>query len=229
MQTDTAIDIKMTKYTFAYGASKYFRQNVLNIRLCSFGEKKDPIGPQGYIDVQNTVDPDAVAKRVKYNSTMEIDWNKLSAADVDAEGQLKVFGLNSDVATGAGYEKLKSSKVQLASFAIDEGPLKTMLNQDADAARKYLANEGHDGRIVSEVIIALEQELAEHVATSTSVSFAAQGSSALKITAKGGKYNTQTMTLTPGTTFAYKLSKVKDWNKDKTVVLDLEADWKGMD
>ena len=229
MQTAMAIDIKMTKYMFAYGASKYFRQNALNIRLGSFGEKKDPIGPQGYIDVQNSVDPDFVAQRVKYNSTMEIDWSKLSAADVEAGGQVKVFGLNSDVAAGVGYEKVKSSKVQLASFAIDEGPLKAMLNHDAGNARKFLADEGHDGRIVSEVIIALEQELAEHVATSTSISFAAQGSSGLKITAKGGKYDTQTMSLTPGTTFAYKLSKVKDWNKDKTVVENLEADWKGDD
>ena len=124
MQTDTAIDIKMTKYTFAYGASKYFRQNVLNIRLCSFGEKKDPIGPQGYIDVQNTVDPDAVAKRVKYNSTMEIDWNKLSAADVEAEGELEAFQAemqSPEVVSDASrlnevYRKVQTSEERVAQL-----------------------------------------------------------------------------------------------------------------
>jgi hypothetical protein len=28
--------------------------------------------------------------------------------------------------------------------------------------------------------------------------------------------------------FAYKLHKVKDWNKDKTRIENLEADWKGI-
>jgi hypothetical protein len=227
MTTATAIDIKMTKNTFEYGASKYFRGNAQNVRLCSFGEKKDPIGPKGYIDVQNSVDPAIVAKRVKYNSMLEIDWSKASKADVEAGGELKVFGLNSNTAASTGYEKVKSAKVVLAGLALDEGPLKDMLNNDAGSARKYLAEEGHDGRIVSEIIIALENDLAEHVSTSASISFAAEGSSGLKVTAKGGKYNTQTFTISPGTTFAYKLCKVKDWNKDKTVINNLETDWKG--
>ena len=103
-----------------------------------------------------------------------------------------------------------------------------MLNHDAGNARKFLADEGNDGRIVSEIIVALENDLAEHVSTSASISFAPSGSSGLKITAKGGKYDTQTFTISTGTTFAYKLCKVKDWNKDKTQINNLETDWKGI-
>ena len=79
--------------------------------MCSFGEKKDPIGAKAYIDVQNTVDSDFVAKRVKYNTTLEIDWSKLSKADVEAEGELKVFGLNSETAASAGYERSRAPEV----------------------------------------------------------------------------------------------------------------------
>jgi len=50
----------------------------------------------------------------------------------------------------------------------------------------------------------------------------------MNVTAKGGTHGTQTITLSKGTVFAYKLHKVKDWNKDKTQVLGMEADYKGM-
>ena len=50
----------------------------------------------------------------------------------------------------------------------------------------------------------------------------------LSVTAKGGKHGTQTITLSAGTTFAYKLHKVKDWNQGKTKIENMEADYKGM-
>ena len=102
-----------------------------------------------------------------------------------------------------------------------------MLNKDANGARNYLADEGNDGRIVSEVWIVLEAELAEHFETSGSLLASAKDSD-LKVTAKGGKHGTQTITLSAGTTFAYKLHKVKKWNKGKTQIEDMEADYKGM-
>jgi NAD(P)-dependent dehydrogenase (short-subunit alcohol dehydrogenase family) len=107
-------------------------------------------------------------------------------------------------------------------------PTAKRLNKDADGARKFLAEEGHDGRIVSEVWV-VDAELGEHFAAygATSASVQAFGSS-LDVTVTGGKYGSQTITLSPGTTFAYKLHKVKDWNKDKTQIEDMEADYKGM-
>jgi hypothetical protein len=49
----------------------------------------------------------------------------------------------------------------------------------------------------------------------------------LSVTVTGGKHGSQTVTLSKGTTFAYKLHKVKDWNKGKTQIENLEADYKG--
>jgi hypothetical protein len=48
------------------------------------------------------------------------------------------------------------------------------------------------------------------------------------ITASGGTEGTQTITISKGTTFAYLLFKVKDWNSGKTQILDLEDDSVGL-
>jgi len=133
------------------------------------------------------------------------------------------------VAVSGSYEHAKSAKLELVKFGINEGPLTTMLNRDADGARQSLADEGADGRIVSEIWVLMKGELAEHFATSGTLnaSVGAAGGE-LELTAKGGKYGSQTVVIAPGTTFAYLLYKVKKWNKDKTQIEDMEDDSKGM-
>jgi hypothetical protein len=223
------METKVTEHYFKYGGNQYFRENAHNVDLASYGEKKDPVGATAYLDVQNKVKAEDVAKRAKYNTTAEIDWNQTSKVDVGANGFLKFFGLGGEAAVSTSYEKAKSAKLKLINFAIDEGPLKMMLNNDADGARKYLAEEGNDGRIASEVWILAEGKLAEHFATSGSISVSVDaGTKGLDVTAKGGKEGTQTIRIDAGATFAYKLHKVKDWNKGKTQIENLEADWKGM-
>ena len=228
MKTAEAMKVKISKYSFEVGSQKYFRGNALNMRLGTFGEKKDPAGAKSYVDPEATVDADKLAKRITSPpAIVNIDWSDTTKADLEAEGPLTALGLSGQIEANVSYEKVKSGKMALAHFVINEGPLQTMLNTDADGARKYLANEGNDGRIASEVWVLLTFELSEHVSTSGSISFAADGSS-VKVTASGGKYKTQTFSITPGTTFAYALHKVKDWNKDKTKIENMEKDWKGI-
>lgn len=223
------METKITEHFFQYETNKYFRGNAHNIDIGSFGKKKDPVGAKAYVDVYNSVSADNLDSRVKYNTTTKVDWSQSSKADVEAGGVLKFFGINGKGAVKGSYEKAKSAKLELINFAIDEGPLKTMLNTDADAARNFLADEGGDARIVSEVWVVAEGALSEHFRTSGSFSVAASKSgNGLEITAKGGKQGTQTILLEEGVTFAYKLHKVKDWNKGKTKIEKLEADWKGM-
>jgi hypothetical protein len=62
--------------------------------------------------------------------------------------------------------KAKSASLDLVKFAIDEGPLKTMLNNDASGARNFLRDEGSDGRIVAEIWVVMEAKLAAHFQTS---------------------------------------------------------------
>ena len=223
------METKVTEHYFKFGGDKYFRQNAHNVDIGSYGEKKDPVGANAYLDVQAKVKADYLASRVRYNTTADIDWGQTTKGEVEAEGALKFFGIGGEAAVNASYEKIKSAKLKVMNFAISEGPLKTMLNQEANAARNFLAEEGNDGRIVSEVWILAEGELVEHFKTSGSISVAVDAvTKSLDVTAKGGKEGTATIRIDPGTTFAYKMHKVKDWNKGKTQIEDLEADWKGV-
>jgi len=141
----------ITEHYFEFGGMKYFRENAHNVEMASYGEKKDPIGPKAYLDVQNKVQSEYLASRVKFNTRTTINWNETTRVEVEAEGVFKFFSLGKEVAINGTYEKAKDAKLELVSFAIDEGPLKTMLNKEASGARNYLADEGNDGRVVSEV------------------------------------------------------------------------------
>jgi hypothetical protein len=197
------------------------------VEIGTYGEKKDPIGAKAYIDPQSKVKREHLVDRVSKGQPVGVNWDQTTKAELEVNGPIKVFGLNVSIATTFSYEKVKSANLKLYNLSIAEGPPQTMLNKDADGARNYLADEGNDGRIVSEVWVVMEAELAEHFDTSGSIGVSAKDVD-LNVTAKGGKYGTQTITLSAGTTFAYKLHKVKDWNKGKTRIEDMEADYKGM-
>lgn len=220
---------EITDDYFKFGEMKYFRGNAHILQLVTYGEKKDPVGPKAYVDPQNTVNPEYLKGRVQSDTVAIINWSETDKATVEVNGSLTYFGLNGKVEAGGTYEKVKSANLRLVNFFIAEGPLTAMLNNEADGARKYLADEGNDGRILSEVWVGMEDELADHFGTyaNGSLSVSAAGGNA-QISVTGGKHGTQTITISPGTTFAYKLHKVKDWNKDKTHIDNMEADYKGM-
>jgi hypothetical protein len=105
-----------------------------------------------------------------------------------------------------------------------------MINADRPA-RNQMADEGNDARIVSEIWMVVEAELAEHFKTYGSTSAGVE-IKAIKgdaqLTVSGGKQGSQSIVLSKGTTFAYRLHKVNDWNKGKTRVEGVEDDYKGM-
>lgn len=221
------MSVKITEHKFEYGAQGYFRGNAHLVELGTFGEKKDPVGAKAYVDPEDKIDRDHLVNRVNKGKPVAVDWTQTSKAAVEVNGPVSVFGLNAEAAVSFTYEKIKSANLKLFNLSIDEGPLKTLLNTDADAARNFLADEGNDGRVVSEVWVVMEAQLSEQFDTSGSVKVAAKGAD-LNVTASGGKYGSQTITLSKGAIFAYKLHKVKDWNKGKTQIEDMEADYKGM-
>lgn len=223
------MDSRITKHFFEHGTMKYFRGNAHQIELGTYGQKKDPLGAKAYLAPQDKVKAEHLASRLKVGQPVKIDWNEVSEADLAADAQLKFFGLGKSVATAFSHEKARTAKLQLQPLYILEGPLTAMLNKDAVAARNHLAEQGADGRIVAEVWVVLEAELGEHFSTYGEASFGVKAfGSSLDVTVSGGKQGAQTITLAAGTTFAYKLYKVKNWNKGKTQIDDMEDDYKGM-
>lgn len=222
------METKITKHYFEFDNCKYFRKNAHDLELGCYGEKNDPIGPDAYLSRQAKVKAEHLESRTRFNTRVKINWDQVIKADLETGAILKFFGLGKSGAVGFTYEQAKKDKLQLISLAISPGPLKTMLNKDADGARKYLAEEGNDGRIVSEVWVVVDMELGEHFSAfgESSASVSAFGNS-LNFTATGGKYGSQTVKVSEGTTFAYRLHKVKKWNKDKTQIEEMEDDYKG--
>ena len=219
----------ITDNYFEYSTLKYFRGLAENQAMGSYGEKKDPIGPEAHLDVQSQIKTEYLAPRVKYVTTVDIDWTKTTKAAVEVNGLLKYFGLNLSGTTSASYEKAKTDKLKLAKFVINEGDLQAVLNNNAIPARNYLADEGSDGRVVSTIWVIVSAQLGEHFSTygSTSGSIKANGSS-LDFTVTGGSQGSQKITISKESTFAYGMHKVKNWSNSKTHIDDMEADFKGM-
>lgn len=217
---------KITDSYFKYGTLKYFRGNAIEIEMCTFGDKDKPLGRPGYLEPHGKVKRKYVDDRSSSGSTVSINWGQTTRADVEANGQLKVFGLNAKFATTFSFNQVKTANVRLHYIYMNEGPLKRMLNQDANVARNFLRDEGQDGRIVSGLWICLDGELGAHFDTSASFAFGIDGTD-LKLTAKGGVHGTQTISISPGTTFAYRMHKVKKWNRGKTKIEDMESDYSG--
>lgn len=221
--------INITDHYFQYGALKYFRTNAHLVELATFGEKKDPIGAKAYLDPQGKIKASHLAERpIKISPSISIDWDDVKEKDLEGGAVLKFLGLGRKHGVSFDYKKAKSAKLKLLSISIDEGPLTRCLNNDADIVRNAMADEGNDARIASETWFVVEAELAEHIDAnfSTNHEWSAFGNS-IDLTVTGGKHGSQTITLGAGSTFAYKLHKVKKWNKDKTRIEDMEADYKG--
>lgn len=220
---------KVTQHALKINSLKYFRGNASLVRMGSFGRKKDPIGAKAYLDIYNHVNPEYLKGRVQVTPPIDINWQKTTQADVGVGAVLNFFGIKAKAAREISYENAKQAKLKLLQFSIIEGPLTDMLNNQAVGARNYLADEGKDGRIVSEIFLLISGELAEAMAVKgrEAVSVEVVGQS-IDLSLNLGSQGSQTIRYSPGTTFAYKLHKVKRWSKGKENIEKMEDDYKGM-
>lgn len=226
---------RVGKHTFVYGGESYFRDKAEDVLMCSYGEKEDPLGTKASLNVFNHVDRSALKGRVRYVTTATVDWSRQAKADVEISGGLKYFVVNAETAATFSYEKAKSADLKLMKFMIDEGPLQNLLNKDAGGAkaRKFLAQEGRDGRIVSTIWVVVEAKIAESFAasgTKTSDVEAEVLGAKVRISTKASASTRGRTTIVwePGTTFAYLMHRVAKWNKDKSQVVELDIDAKGL-
>lgn len=220
---------KISEHYFEYGVHKYFRGNAHLLQPAKFGKKYDPIGIKAYLEPAGQVKPEHLDGRLKFNTRVKMDWSTVSAADLEADADLNYLGFGKSGALSFDLGKARSAQLELVNLSIDENPLKTMLNTDADVARNFMADEGGDARIVSEVWIVVDAKLGQQFAASGNggIGVKALGST-ISLTVGGSSQGAQTVTLSPGTTFAYKMHKASKWNKGKTRIEDLEPDYKGM-
>jgi hypothetical protein len=165
---------------------------------------------------------------VKAGGTQIVDWSQAFSVGGSVEAPVKYMGVDGKVGVAANYEKAKSAHLQLVNFYIMPAALQRILNTEASGAKKFLADEG-DARVVSEIWVAMVAELASSfsVSGSASAKVKAVGQEA-EVTLTAGKQGSQSLILSPGTTFAYKLMKVNKWQDNKTRIDSMEVDYYGM-
>ncbi len=223
-------ETKVAAHWFLYNGAKYFRDVAENVGPATIGKKRDPLGPKASLDVYGQVAPAHLKGRIRDVTVVDVNWESQSKGEVEINVGLKYFTASGSGMAGFSYEKAKSARLKLAKFVIDEGDLRAMLNNDADAARKYLAEEGQDARIVSTWWVVFEGDLAQTFSTAAtsngSITASLTKAAELQITAShsGSTQQSSTIVLKKGVVFAYAMHKVSKWNKDKTRIEDLALD-----
>lgn len=227
------METQITEHYFKFGTVKYFRGKAENVVLGSYGEKADPIGASAQLNVQNRIKVEHLTGKVQIVPPVALDWAKVSVADAAFGGAIRYYVLNHQLGYSLTLAKAKAAQLKLVKLFINEGPLRGVLNNGADGARKYLADEGGDGRVVSETWVVVDGALGEQFGTAASVVLAPAATvgplgMALDLRLEGGKYGTQTLALGAGSTFAYLMHEVTKWNKGKTQIESLGPDEKGL-
>jgi hypothetical protein len=212
---------------FEYNQIKYFRGEAENVVIGSYGKKRDPVGSKSHLEVQTEVKPEYLASRVKYITTIPVDWSAAANAGLKLDVPLSFSGLNGDASFAASFGVAANENLQLCKFLIEKANLEGMLNQDAVNARNYLADEGGDGRICSAVWVGVDDKLGKHfLSYGQSGSASVHAGGGLDFTATGGTSGAQTISLSAkGGTFAYLLEKVTNWSNSKTHVDDMKEDY----
>jgi len=217
-----SLNISGTCFTNSDGL-KYFRKGAIEVHLGSTGQKKQPLLSANYLEVTLTAKAEYLKGRVEKSKTVAIDWSRTTAGDIGAT--IPVFQLGAVFSPSLTYTQAKSFNGKLFFASLSTAQVKRLLNTDAVHARQCLKDEGADGRIVTGVWCVLQAELAASFDTAASFS-AASVASVLKLTVSGGTHGAQSITLEKGAVFAYRLSKVKDWDGD--TVADIEHDYSGL-
>jgi hypothetical protein len=206
--------------------NRYFRRNALAVTVGSHGEGKTPITEANYLAVEGNIKYVLLDGKIKNSSSVKIDWDSASKADVEAGVEL-YFDLGG-VKLGFSHEKAIKARLELIRFYIDEGNLKRVLNNDANIVREKMKKEGADARVCASTWVVMSGELAQRFNTSAGLEVSGTVSEGLTITAKGGGAwsGSEKITFSQGTVFGYGLYKVKKWNGD--IIEDMEDDWQGL-
>ena len=211
---------------FKYGSHKYFRVSAHEVNLCSYGQKRVPLGRTGYLDVSGRVNPRHLADEPIKVNVIDIDWDRVTNTDIGVTGGLTYQGVGVNASHAFSLNRARDAQLKLVSFSIDENPLERVLNREANYLRRQMEEEGNDARIVSKIWVAMEARLADDLTVSTlSAADLDYAGSSLKVNIGTKVRNRSVVTLAPGTTFAYRLSRIRRWNGNRTRVEDLSHDY----
>jgi hypothetical protein len=235
VQSAHAEEVGLTTSYFKFSSIRYFRGKAENVSLGSYGPKKEPITSTNYLSVDGRITASLLDSKAKIQvaKPVEVHWNQYTKATVEADKKVMAFGIRAEKAHEVGFVDLDTANLRLVKLYSDNGNMKATLNASKGAINSLRIN-GSDGRVVSELWVVMEADLASFFAAAGSIEVKASGSpGGVKVKANESKSvatsKSYTIELSPGSTFAYLLVKVKKWNdKSQTRVEQTEDDMSGL-
>lgn len=192
----------------------FFRANASSLRPGSWGEKKQPLTQQNYLLLEGHVPVKKL--KIRKGITCTIAGARLTAQDVGAT--LTVPGVGK-IGAGAVAEQLNTSQLKLVKFEILPKDLADAANESA-AVIDGLKRVGHDGRLVHQVLVALDAKTAALYSSAAAID-AEIDAGKFSLTARAGVGASGGTTMSfEDATFAYLLlapkwdaSQKKNWTR----------------
>lgn len=214
-----AIDAKVKDNHFHLNGVNYFRGHAESVQLGDAGEKKTPATQENYLAVQESV------PRVKLDieRATQIDIHSADFGGSDISVGITIPGLGT-LDAGSVARQLKDQTLSLVKLEILPKNIVGAAN-DSPAVITELIRAGNGARLVHQAFVILEMKTALNFTRSSRFDVTGTVKS-WTVTASGGTSSASrtTVTITPGTTFAYLLLKLK-WDANQKKNWKRIVDW----
>lgn len=209
-----------------FNGTNYFRRMSEDVVLGSYGKKKMPLNQINYLEVKNEL-PKSKFK-IKEIAKVDIDFSRSGNFEQFANATvLGIFKGSSE----KKYEALQSGQLVLTKFIVAQNEIIKAIN-DSPVHRDNLIEYDNKARVVNEIFVVVEAELARRIEASGSL----DGQVSVKavtagVRTRGGVSNRSSVKLSTGMCLAYQLLDLK-WDakrkNKKTKVVDTNIDEHGI-
>lgn len=195
------IDIQIRDNHLHFNGVNYFRGHAEEVLLGDVGEKCTPATQTNYLAVQGNV----VRKNLQIHSSTVVSLKGAAIGSADIGLSIEVPG-RGKLSAGSVASALVSGELTLLKLSVLPAKLWGLVNDNPAKALQPLKAAGSRGRMVHQVWTVLENKTAAVVDTATGFEIGVSGSS-MTLTTRGGVGGSAgtSLTLSPGSTFAYLL------------------------
>jgi hypothetical protein len=217
------IDIQIRDNHLHFNGVNYFRGHAEEVLLGDVGEKCTPATQTNYLAVQGGV----VRKNLQIHSTSVVTLKGAAIGSADIGIGIDVPGMGK-LSAGSVANALVSGELSLLKLSVLPAKLWGLVNDNPTKALQPLKAAGSGGRMVHQVWVLLAAKTAAVVNSATGFEIGTSGSAmTLKTSGGVGGSAGTSLTLSPGSTFAYLLlNPVWDARQQKnwTRVVDAKDD-----
>ena len=208
-----------------FNGVNYFRGHAEEVSIMAYGDKKAPLTGANRLEVKDKIlVPQIAAEQV---TRVQIDFSRTSRTAFNRKVSAVVYGATIETDGNVVFEQLKSGQLELVKFSVPINRVIEAANSSPTAIQD-LIRYGQGARIAHQVFVVMSATLATQFSNSGAVDISVTYDD-IEVTAGFEHKSTgqTTVTLSPGTTFAYLLTKIK-WDarrkKKKTRIVDLRTD-----